>query len=180
MKWTDSCIELVDGTDTGWRESTFAAAGDSVTVNYDLPHINTVGHTVYVAGIGILTTNYIVTAAGGTSGGDRITLSVVPALNATIIIYYGWQGSSPGPFHSSRRPIDITPTTTSRRIITSGHESLWQIAGRIDIYNDPKLWWAIADVNPEITNLFESFFLPLPTGIVLFIPTLAEIGGALG
>ena len=174
MKWTDSCLELVDNTDSGWRENTFAAIGDSVTVNYDLAHINTIGHTVYVAGVGILTTAYTITVGGGLSGGDRVTFSSPPASGATIVITYGWEGSPPGPFHSSRWPIAITKKYNSRRIVTNGYESLWQIAGRADIYNDPKYWWILVDCNPEITNLFQYFFLPIPSGIVLFIPTLAE------
>jgi len=179
LRWTDNTIKLIDRNDTGLRVQRVLFAGDGAATEFDLPHLNTKAHIVWVDGSPVSSYDYSVEAEGGESGGDRLTFDTAPADGAVILVRYSWQGSPRGAFSSTRRPIELLATEDDRYMVATGREALWQIAGRPDVYGDPTMWWVLVDVNESLNSVFQAQFDAVPAGTVLRIPAKSKVVDAL-
>jgi len=177
--WTDNTIGLVDGNDKGVRAHVLTATGDGSTTDFDLPHLQTRAHIVWLDGTPVSSYDYEVQEGEGESGGDRLSFTTPPGAGAALSVRYSWQGSPRGAFSSTRRPVDIPVTKDDRYMVTDGRLSLWEIAARPEVYDDPTLWWIMVDVNEELTDIFQSMFSAVPAGTVLRIPPLSKVVEAL-
>lgn len=178
-KWTDNTIEIVDGDDEGNRAHRVAFEGDGVTTDFDLPHLDTKAHIAWEDSVPVSSHGYEVLVGEGESGGDRLSFNTAPADGAVLLVRYGWQGSPRGPFLSTRRPVDIPVTKDDRYIVSNGLLSLWEIAGRPEVYNDATRWWALVDVNDELNDVFQAQFGVVPAGTILRVPPWSKVVEAL-
>lgn len=180
MQWTDNTNPLVDLFDTGERCATRVFLGTGSKTEYDLPHGETYGHTILISGSPISSAAFAVAAEGGESGGDRVTFITAPPLLSVISVQYYWKESPRRFYSSSRRSVVVPPGEGDKYYVTNGYESLWQIAGRLDVYGDPDLWFVLAECNPElVSSLFQNMFSTVPAGLSLRIPLLSRVAVAL-
>ena len=75
------------------------------------------------------------------------------------------------PFNSKRRRLNIPQLPEELSYVCDGTESLWQIAGRTEVYGDARLWWVLADAN-AIHGIFSAMLDKAERGVELRVPSL--------
>jgi hypothetical protein len=74
-----------------------------------------------------------------------------------------------GDFLLDREPINVQKSVRDQFHLVIEGETLSNIAGKVEYYNNSKYWWVIADVN----QLYWSF--ELTPGMVLLIPDINQV-----
>lgn len=70
---------------------------------------------------------------------------------------------------SRRQPFQIPESPGDFIYVTKQGDTLWFIAGLQSVYNEPELYWVLAEVNPNI-SLFEGMFTGLASGTKIRVP----------
>ena len=75
---------------------------------------------------------------------------------------------------SRARPFKIEPDPDDGVYTTQQGDTLWSIAGKASVYNDPRFYWVIEAANPS-PSMFKRMFDGFEPGVVLRIPPINKV-----